>query len=41
MSKTRGDADVAAIVMNVMDGLRGTQDMIVVGESAVDGPRLP
>ena len=23
-------------VMNVMDGLRGTQDMVVVGESAVD-----
>ena len=23
-------------VMNVMDGMRGTQDMVVVGESAVD-----
>jgi hypothetical protein len=28
-------------VMNVMDGLRGTQDMIVVGESAVDGAATP
>ncbi len=28
-------------VMNVMDGLRGTQDMIVVGESAVDEAAMP
>ena len=28
-------------VMNVMDGLRGTQDMIVVGESAVDEAATP
>ena len=28
-------------VMNVMDGLRGTQDMIVVGESAVDEASTP
>ena len=28
-------------VMNVMDGMRGTQDMIVVGESAVDEAALP
>jgi SpoIVB peptidase S55 len=28
-------------VMNVMDGMRGTQDMIVVGESAVDEASTP
>ena len=28
-------------VMNVMDGMRGTQDMIVVGESAVDEAATP
>ncbi len=28
-------------VMNVMDGLRGTQDMIVVGESALDEAATP
>jgi SpoIVB peptidase S55 len=28
-------------VMNVMDGLRGTQDMVVVGESAVDEASAP
>ena len=28
-------------VMNVMDGLRGTQDMVVVGESAVDEASSP
>ncbi len=28
-------------VMNVMDGMRGTQDMIVVGESAVDEAAAP
>src|SRR5271166_1750172 len=28
-------------VMNVMDGLRGTQDMLVVGESAVDEASAP
>jgi len=28
-------------VMNVMDGLRGSQDMIVVGESAVDEAATP
>jgi SpoIVB peptidase S55 len=28
-------------VMNVMDGLRGTQDMVVVGESAVDEASTP
>ena len=28
-------------VMNVMDGLRGTQDMIVVGESALDEAAMP
>jgi hypothetical protein len=28
-------------VMNVMDGMRGTQDMIVVGESAVDEAAMP
>jgi hypothetical protein len=28
-------------VMNVMDGMRGTQDMIVVGESAVDESASP
>jgi hypothetical protein len=28
-------------VMNVMDGLRGSQDMIVVGESAVDEASTP
>ena len=28
-------------VMNVMDGLRGTQDMIVIGESAVDEASTP
>jgi hypothetical protein len=28
-------------VMNVMDGLRGTQDMIVTGESAVDEASTP
>ena len=28
-------------VMNVMDGMRGTQDMIVVGESAVDEGSTP
>jgi len=28
-------------VMNVMDGLRGTQDMVVVGESAVDEGSTP
>jgi len=27
--------------MNVMDGLRGTQDMIVTGESAVDEASTP
>jgi hypothetical protein len=28
-------------VMNVMDGLRGTQDMVVVGESAVNEASTP
>jgi len=28
-------------IMNVMDGLRGTQDMVVVGESAVDEAATP
>jgi hypothetical protein len=28
-------------VMNVMDGMRGTQDMVVVGESAVDEAATP
>jgi SpoIVB peptidase S55 len=28
-------------IMNVMDGMRGTQDMIVVGESAVDEASTP
>jgi hypothetical protein len=28
-------------VINVMDGLRGTQDMVVVGESAVDEASTP
>jgi hypothetical protein len=28
-------------VMNVMDGMRGTQDMIVIGESAVDESSTP
>jgi hypothetical protein len=28
-------------VMNVMDGMRGTQDMVVVGESAVDQASTP
>ena len=28
-------------VMNVMDGMRGTQDMVVVGESAVDEASTP
>ena len=28
-------------VMNVMDGMRGTQDMIVVGESAVNEAAAP
>ena len=28
-------------VMNVMDGMRGTQDMIVVGESAVNEASTP
>jgi hypothetical protein len=28
-------------IMNVMDGMRGTQDMIVVGESAVDEAATP
>ncbi len=28
-------------IMNVMDGLRGTQDMVVVGESAVDEASAP
>ena len=28
-------------VMNVMDGMRGTQDMVVVGESAVDEAAMP
>ncbi|MFZ0708374.1 MAG: hypothetical protein WAM71_22430, partial [Candidatus Korobacteraceae bacterium] len=28
-------------VMNVMDGMRGTQDMVVVGESAVNEAAAP
>ncbi len=28
-------------VMNVMDGMRGTQDMVIVGESAVDEAATP
>ena len=28
-------------VMNVMDGMRGTQDMVVLGESAVDEASTP
>jgi hypothetical protein len=28
-------------VMNVMDGMRGTQDMVVVGESAVNEQSTP
>jgi hypothetical protein len=28
-------------VMNVMDGMRGTQDMVVVGKSAVDEAATP
>jgi hypothetical protein len=28
-------------VMNVMEGLRGTQDMVVIGESAVNEASTP
>jgi hypothetical protein len=28
-------------VMNVMDGMRGTQDMVVIGESAVNEASAP
>jgi hypothetical protein len=28
-------------IMNVMDGMRGTQDMVVTGESAVDESSTP
>jgi len=28
-------------VMNVMDGMRGTQDMVVVGESSVNEASTP